>query len=177
MPKIIDHGEYRKELGTRAIALFRAEGYRTLSMRKLADYLHVPKSTLYHYFPSKQALFEYCGSLVTGSLFSQISREAAKEGGNLFKALSEQEEELTAEVALLFDFLRDGEGADKTSLADSLDGYRRFIADSTASEPGSPAADGTYLLLLGIILSRSLNPSGMEWERAGEILNLLRDCL
>ncbi|MFP4385550.1 MAG: TetR/AcrR family transcriptional regulator [Spirochaetia bacterium] len=60
MPKIIDHEEYRNEISKKAVDIFRACGYRGIGMRKIAGILGISKSALYHYFPTKEALFLEC---------------------------------------------------------------------------------------------------------------------
>lgn len=58
MPKIVDHEQYRKELLDKCFDLFAQKGYGSITMRQIAEGLRVSTGTLYHYFPSKQALFE-----------------------------------------------------------------------------------------------------------------------
>ena len=58
MPKIVDHDQYRKELLSKCFDLFADKGYAAITMRQIAEGLSVSTGTLYHYFPSKQALFE-----------------------------------------------------------------------------------------------------------------------
>ncbi|MEH1870787.1 TetR/AcrR family transcriptional regulator [Nostoc sp.] len=58
MPKIVDHEQYRKELLDKCFDLFGQKGYGSITMRQIAEVLGVSTGTLYHYFPSKQALFE-----------------------------------------------------------------------------------------------------------------------
>ncbi|MBK1986342.1 TetR/AcrR family transcriptional regulator [Sphaerospermopsis aphanizomenoides BCCUSP55] len=58
MPKIVDHEQYRKELLGKCFHLFAEKGYGAVTMRQIAQGLNVSTGTLYHYFPSKQALFE-----------------------------------------------------------------------------------------------------------------------
>lgn len=58
MPKIIDHDQYRKELLSQCFDLFAAKGYAAITMRQIAKGLKVSTGTLYHYFPSKELLFE-----------------------------------------------------------------------------------------------------------------------
>jgi AcrR family transcriptional regulator len=57
MPKIVDHDQYRKDLIHKAFDLFAEKGY-AITMRQIAQELGVSTGTLYHYFPSKEALFE-----------------------------------------------------------------------------------------------------------------------
>lgn len=58
MPKIVDHALYRKELLSQCLALFAQYGYGSITMRQIAQGLGVSTGTLYHYFPSKESLFE-----------------------------------------------------------------------------------------------------------------------
>lgn len=58
MPKIVDHDQYRKELVNKCFDLFAEKGYSAITMRQIAEGLGVSTGTLYHYFPSKKALFE-----------------------------------------------------------------------------------------------------------------------
>jgi AcrR family transcriptional regulator len=58
MPKIINHDQYRKQLLSKCFDLFAEKGYASITMRQIAEGLKVSTGTLYHYFPSKQALFE-----------------------------------------------------------------------------------------------------------------------
>ncbi|WP_427162699.1 TetR/AcrR family transcriptional regulator [Aliinostoc sp. HNIBRCY26] len=58
MPKVVDHDEYRKELLCKCFDLFATKGYGSITIREIAQSLQVSTGTLYHYFPSKQALFE-----------------------------------------------------------------------------------------------------------------------
>jgi len=58
MPKIVDHEQYRSELLKKCFDLFAEKGYGSITMRQIADGLGVSTGTLYHYFPSKKALYE-----------------------------------------------------------------------------------------------------------------------
>lgn len=58
MPKIVDVEQYRKELLLKSAELFAEKGYADITTREIAQGLGVSTGTLYHYFPSKAALFE-----------------------------------------------------------------------------------------------------------------------
>jgi len=58
MPKIVDHEAYRQQIIEKAIELFETQGYAGVGMRELAKQVGISKSALYHYFPSKEALFD-----------------------------------------------------------------------------------------------------------------------
>ncbi|GET37091.1 TetR/AcrR family transcriptional regulator [Microseira wollei] len=57
MPKIVDRDLYRKELLGKCFDLFASKGYASITMREIAQKLGVSTGTLYHYFPSKEAMF------------------------------------------------------------------------------------------------------------------------
>ena len=57
MPKIVDRQQYRKQLLQQSFELFAEIGYGNITMRQLAQKLGVSTGTLYHYFPSKEAMF------------------------------------------------------------------------------------------------------------------------
>jgi AcrR family transcriptional regulator len=77
MPKIVDHELYRRELLEKCFDLFAEKGYGSITMRQIAEGLGVSTGTLYHYFPSKKALFE--------QLVDEINRQ------DLLKAAAELE--------------------------------------------------------------------------------------
>lgn len=58
MPKIVNHDQYRKQLLSKCFDLFAEKGYSSITMRQIAQDLGISTGTLYHYFPSKKALFE-----------------------------------------------------------------------------------------------------------------------
>jgi AcrR family transcriptional regulator len=58
MPKIVDHDRYRKELLSQCLGVIAEKGYAAITMRQIAEGLGVSTGTLYHYFPSKDSLFD-----------------------------------------------------------------------------------------------------------------------
>jgi len=112
MPKIIDHEKYRKELTGKATKIFRKFGYSGLGMRKIAKELGISKSALYHYFPSKDALFAECTKAVTSfenrdfqslSLKKMSKQERIKALILIFEKI---DKEFKGELSLLIDYIR-----------------------------------------------------------------------
>src|SRR5690348_15389287 len=93
MPKLVDHASYRKQLLAQCFDLFAQRGYSVLTMRQIAEALNVSTGTLYHYFPTKEALFQ--------QLVEETTRQTVME------ALAEAPEPASLEERLLylFDFL------------------------------------------------------------------------
>ena len=58
MAKALDHDDRRRELALSCSRLFAKSGYAALNMRSIAAELGVSTGVVYHYFPSKAALFE-----------------------------------------------------------------------------------------------------------------------
>ena len=75
MPKIIDHDRYREELLSKSFDLFADKGYGSVTMRQIAKELEVSTGTLYHYFPSKQALFEQLVEAIAQNDINQALKE------------------------------------------------------------------------------------------------------
>jgi len=50
--------ERRDDILTAAMMLFSSQEYESVTMKRIMDELGIAKGTIYHYFPSKQALLE-----------------------------------------------------------------------------------------------------------------------
>ncbi len=93
MPKIVDVEQYRKELLLKSAELFAEKGYANMTTRELAQGLGVSTGTLYHYFPSKAALFE------------QLVEEMCREDVLLAKAEIDRGKTLTEKLKILGKFM------------------------------------------------------------------------
>lgn len=70
-PKRVDHDARRAEIVDAATELFYDKGFESVGIRGLAASMGVSKSLLYHYFPTKEALFDaVCDSLLDRDLSS-----------------------------------------------------------------------------------------------------------
>jgi len=58
MPKIVNHEKYREEMILGSFELFSKKGFNNITMREIAAELNVSTGALYHYFPTKQSIFE-----------------------------------------------------------------------------------------------------------------------
>jgi AcrR family transcriptional regulator len=57
MPKIVDAPAKRAEILSAAARTFARHGYRETNLARVADAAGMGKSSLYHYFPTREALF------------------------------------------------------------------------------------------------------------------------
>lgn len=72
------HGDLRRHMIDEAIAMMRADGIESLSLRKLAERVGVSQTALYHHFSDKQALL--CAIGEDGiALFSALLAEGLAE--------------------------------------------------------------------------------------------------
>lgn len=112
MPKLVDHASYRKQLLAQCFDLFARRGYGALTMREIAAALEVSTGTLYHYFPTKEALFQ--------QLVEEVTRRTVFEATARIQSHATLEERLLA----LFRFLEDHEMDLRKQLLVTLDYYQ-----------------------------------------------------
>ncbi len=140
MPKIVDHDAHRTDLALRAAAYFSEHGYGGVSMRKVATHLGVSKSALYHYFPTKEALFLAATQEVMKTVAVPQTSDATPE--DRLSALAEaMAPTFGGEMALLFDYLRGkspeeiaGDEAMQLSLATHLNAIAEIVGEQAAQE-------------------------------------------
>ncbi|MDJ0732467.1 MAG: TetR/AcrR family transcriptional regulator [Nostocaceae cyanobacterium] len=93
MPKIVDREQYRQELLWKCFDLFAQKGYSAIAMREIAKGIGVSTGTLYHYFPSKEALF------------LQLVEEQTQEDILIFLAEAGSPETLPEKIKALMNFV------------------------------------------------------------------------
>uniref|UniRef100_A0A832M2K3 TetR/AcrR family transcriptional regulator n=1 Tax=Oscillatoriales cyanobacterium SpSt-402 TaxID=2282168 RepID=A0A832M2K3_9CYAN len=113
MPKIVDHDQYRKELLSHCLDIIADKGYAAITMRQIAVGLGVSTGTLYHYFPSKENLFEQLveyisyqdtSEAVIAELKALPTRAERIEA--IFNYIAEHEEYFLHQTLMLLDFSR-----------------------------------------------------------------------
>lgn len=167
MPRIIDHEAYRAELARRAIPVFRRLGYHGLGMRQIASELGVSKSALYHYFPSKKALFEACSRQVTQAPGPMPSPGASpQERWQALLGLAQAlDENFRGELSLLLDYTR-GMSPEQLAADELMQQSQRAFAESVAALVGPERAQEALQQLMGILLQRAFGaPTPLEGLR------------
>ena len=110
MPKLVDHVSYRKHLLAQCFDLFAQRGYSALTMRQIAEALEVSTGTLYHYFPTKEALFQQLVEEVTQQTIVEAKSHTRKYDTleerlmELFRFLAEHEEDLRKQFLVMLDY-------------------------------------------------------------------------
>jgi len=130
MPKVVDHPAYRKQLLALCFDLFAQHGYSALTMRQIAEALEISTGALYHYFPTKEALFQ--------QLVEEVTQQTVFEAIAQIQQHSDPEARLTA----LFDFLAQHEEQLRKQLLVILDYYQhRDLYGSAAGKILRAGAD------------------------------------
>ncbi len=170
MPKIVDHDEYRKELLLRCRDLFSKKGYAGITMREIARKLKVSTGTLYHYFPTKQAIFE--------QIFAQEMTMDAAEAISGIKDHFTRRERLTTVsdhweekrdyyhniVLLAVDFFRSQDTEVSRKVLDEYSQYYRDIMAENMDIPHSVATLG-FVFIIGLMYHDLLDPGGVDFRR------------
>ena len=180
MPKIVDHAAQRARILEGAFEYFARQGYAALTMRQLARELEISTGTLYHYFPTKEAIFE--------EMFAFMSRRIVEEA--LVGVRSEQAQE--QRLAAVLDYVRQSEGRLQNMLFLLLDFYRHqgpehaaefsrrivgFFRQMIAAELGYDEPDraaAVFSTILGVLLHRLLDPQH-DFERLIQFAPLMAE--
>jgi TetR/AcrR family transcriptional regulator, transcriptional repressor of aconitase len=160
MPKVVDHEAYRQTIIQEATQLFVAQGYEGLGMRGLAQHLGISKSALYHYFPSKEALFLAILDAVVARDMAELLTAPASSLPERLDAfvgmISEQEDWILNQILVLMEYAR--VRTDLRSAPLLQQAFERYVA-GIAGYLGidENAARALYLQLSGAILQRYLD--------------------
>ena len=152
MPKVVDHEAYKIELTSAASKYFSEQGYHGASMRKVAEYLGVSKSALYHYFSSKEALFLACTEFVMVRAQQDfITENDAPEAVRIEQLIDIMRPDFGSEMMLMVDYMRGKtkkQVAEDNAMALALETYRK----SVAAIVGEERVEETLSAILGQIL-------------------------
>lgn len=177
MPKIVDHDAYRRQIVETAMQLFVAQGYAGLGLRELASALGISKSALYHYYPSKEALFN---DVVTAAVQSAVAELATQTPASAAFAdrfstfvdyVLANEDWFVQELLILTEYARLREGAEGAA---QMHAATAQYADAIAAFLGVDPAEGMalYLQLNGALMQRFLDNrqidlhAALAWTRA-----------
>ena len=159
MPKVVDHVKYRAELAQRSAEIFAEFGYTGLGMRQIASKLGISKSALYHYFPSKEALFAACTEMVT-NFEAQKNDSPALEHASIAEKITalmdifkEQENGFQGEMSLLSDYMR-GRSAEEIAQDKNMQLANERYLSLVSEFVGPKDAKAVLCLILGTLLQR-----------------------
>lgn len=149
MPKIVDHDALRADLARRAIPVFQEHGYHGIGMRRIAEALGVPKSSLYHYFPTKQDLFMAC----TGALDLAPADPDPDPAAALVQLIARLEESFGGELRLMVDYIA-ARSRHEVAEDPALRLYRDRLDAAIGQAVGSERVPLARILVHGVLLER-----------------------
>jgi AcrR family transcriptional regulator len=178
MPKLVDHDLYRKELLGKCFDMFAEKGYSAITMREVAQGLGVSTGTLYHYFPSKEALFEQLveewtqQDLMRAEAELEHSRTLSERIEAGFSFIAKNESYFLKQVFLLTDFYQQqerGTASQNEIFKLTCERARQRVADMLGLQ--DPRIVVFVLSLIdGLILGRLYNEEVISFEEQGVLL-------
>lgn len=175
MPKIVDHEQVRADIVARAVELFAEQGFGGLGIRGLAKAVGMAKSSIYYYFPTKEALIEAVIEAVVAQDVASLEGAAGNAGSfedRLERAVTwsvDNEERLATQIRILNEAAREQIWTDDGSVIQTyVKGLSRVIGLNVA------AARTFYLQILGVVLQRMVDGNRTSLRRElGALTELL----
>jgi AcrR family transcriptional regulator len=169
MPKIINHDQYREDMIIKCFELFGKKGFINVTMREIAADLNVSTGALYHYFPTKQAIFEQMMSYIIKKDLERL-REATNldelPEDRMIKAgeVIDKNKEYYQKILLLtLDYFRNQPEGDTEEM---FKRFARNYIDTISSQIDLPEqmSDSIFYWLIGLIYAGLLCPSLVSIE-------------
>ncbi len=161
MPKIVDHETHRREIAQRAAKFFSDHGYAGTSMRKVAEFLGLSKSALYHYFPTKKDLFIACTKEVMANLDTEIVDPNQTDTENLERLKAVLRPDFATEMALTFDYLR-GKSPSEIATDEAMQVALETYLGVVATIVGEQWAEEYLARLLGDLMLEYMSGKGRQ---------------
>ena len=171
MPKVVDIPRKRAEIMAAAAATFARHGYRGTNLSRVATAARMGKSSLYHYFPTKEALFTALADDTLrheAEVFRSVvsaSSPAPERLNHLLEVVTGLFAEWAKAGQLLVDFLREPRGRRRVreTLSAAREAITQLIRDGQRARvfrSGSPEALANVVLgaLEGLFLQELVEP-------------------
>lgn len=123
MPKVVDAEQYRKKLLYQCFDLFAEKGYANVTTRQIAKALGISTGALYHYFPSKESIFE------------QLVEELGNQDVQVLKSVIAQEKTLPERIEILGQLLLENREYLVKQAAIWMDFYQYSQAEAVLENP------------------------------------------
>jgi AcrR family transcriptional regulator len=176
MPKIVDHDQVRADIVARAVELFAEQGFGGLGIRGLAKAVGMAKSSIYYYFPTKEALIEAVIEAVVAQDVASLEGVVGSAGNfddRLDRAISwfsDKEDRMATQIRILNEAAREQIWTDDGSVIGTyVKGLSRVIGLNVG------AARAFYLHVLGVVLQRMVDGNRTQLRRElGAFADLLK---
>lgn len=168
MPKVVDHAVYKEVLLVKSLPIFAKKGVSSLSMRELSRELEVSTGTLYHYFPTKEALFESMVKFVVNRDAKEIA-DLSEETANvtrLIEYLTPREGHFINLLLLVVDVKRHhSESLELNSLLEeSLKSYYTALNRFFLQEGNEKAGEAFFSFVVGSVFVKFFRSQSIDWS-------------
>lgn len=140
MPKVVNQEQYRRELLYKCFDLLAAKGYANVTTRQLSQELGISTGAMYHYFPSKKALFE------------QLVQELGRQDEVMLKAATEGATTVPERIASLGRFLIEHEAYFVKQAVIWMDFYQHSDPREVLGNPVFQQVDQQYQRAITTVL-------------------------
>ena len=164
MPKVVDREREKQQILAACLPLLARRGYTTTTMRQLAAAAGMSTGKLYHYFPTKEALFQGIVEQATARNIAGFTAGVAPDAGPaerlaaLFAYVEAREPELQQLLLLVLDYYRRRtEPEPRAFLAGAMRIYQEALAGAVTG--GDERLAGFVLSqVFGHLLRRLVDP-------------------
>jgi len=167
VPRIVDHDEKRREILDSVLPLLSASGYAAVGVRELAEAAGISRSALYHYFPSKAALFAALIERMAQrdlDALGEVTASSRAEGlATLFAVTREGRGFVEQQLRLLLEAPRHAPGL-VPRIRELTDAYAPRIARYLSC--GTAEAEQLFAALNGLVLTSMITGEEPDWDEA-----------
>lgn len=167
MPRVVDHDARRTAILEAAFPLVAAHGYEGAGIREVAQAVGISRSALYHYFPSKEALFAGLIERLASTdlaLVEAVGRGRRSERvDRLFAVVRSQARPLRDQVRVLEQARRHAP-EQLPRIRELTDRFAPALALALDIEPA--VAEQLHAALNGLLLAGDLLDREPDWEAA-----------
>ncbi|MCR9142703.1 MAG: TetR/AcrR family transcriptional regulator [bacterium] len=170
MPKIVDHAQQRIQILNGSFELFARQGYSALTMRQIATAVGISTGALYHYFPTKEGMFEEMFAHMSRAVVAEAvamlqgDEDSADRLAVLMRYVQANESRLQSMLFLILDYYRYQNPDDATDFSRQIVGFfRQMLAEQIGFDDPDRAA-AILSSILGILFHRLLDPAH-DFER------------
>ncbi|HIK19258.1 MAG TPA: TetR/AcrR family transcriptional regulator [Leptolyngbyaceae cyanobacterium M33_DOE_097] len=178
MPKIVDHDAYRKELLSQCFDLFAEQGYGSITMRQIAQGLKVSTGTLYHYFPSKEAIFEQLMESMAQQDISQVIetlKDTETVGERIeiaFAFIEENRDRLEKQTLLMADYYQhqQRQKGSRSKVIQQIEQQIKELVMNVMKIDDSDVVDLVLSLVDGLMFAKVYDGEPISIARQGKVL-------
>ncbi|MEZ4629830.1 MAG: TetR/AcrR family transcriptional regulator [Deinococcales bacterium] len=178
MPKIVDRDAMRQKILAGCYELFALKGYETVTVQTIAKHLGISTGALYHYFPSKKAIFLALASYISSTEIpiAEAALAQSKTPTERLEAyinfLKSHEDLLIKDILLVASLYRHrDELNDEGVLKELGQRFHATIAQFISSDDPE-RIKFAFSFFTGLVLQRMVFGEDIDFDRQAQLLKL-----